>query len=261
MAGTLTGLLRRMRALPRSESRTVMLDGRPIGCRLRRSARRTLAMRLDDEGVLVSVPLHVGADEAERFVLAHAGWLRRRLEERRAAQAVAAFRAEDGVRFPLHGADCRLRVEAGRRRAVWSRDADGEVLHVGEDDPATALVRALRARALPEYRERVGMHCERLGLAPPPVRLTSARTRWGSCSTRSGIRLHWRLMHLEPELIDYVVAHEVAHLVEMNHSPAFWTIVGKLHPDWQASRRRLRERARTLPVIERGAGAVPASGA
>jgi hypothetical protein len=81
------------------------------------------------------------------------------------------------------------------------------------------------------------------------VRLSSARTRWGSCSSRSGIRLHWRLIHLPPALIDYVVAHEVAHLLEMNHSPRFWAVVERLYPDWRAARADLRKAAAGLPVI------------
>lgn len=260
MAGTgLIGLLRKLRPpLPQTESRTIVLGGQALAYRLRRSARRTLAMRLDDAGLLVSAPLRMPADEAERFITGHADWLLRRLEERDAERREQSFAAVDGAIFPLLGRPCRLRVEAGRRRALWSRDADGDdVLHVGDADPTAALVRALRARALPDCSDRVAQHCARLGLVPPPVRLTSARTRWGSCSTRSGIRLHWRLMHLAPDLIDYVVAHEVAHLIEMNHSPRFWTIVGRLHPDWQASRRRLREHARCLPVIQPGSGPAP----
>ena len=83
----------------------------------------------------------------------------------------------------------------------------------------------------------------------PAVRLSNARTRWGSCSSRSGIRLHWRLVHLSPALIDYVVAHEVAHLVEMNHSPRFWAVVERLYPDWREARAALRRAAATLPVI------------
>lgn len=123
------------------------------------------------------------------------------------------------------------------------------VLRVGEEDPAGALLRALKRRALEDYAPRLAEHCARFGVAVPPLRLTSARTRWGSCSTRSGIRLHWRLIHLEPELIDYVVAHEVAHLAEMNHSPRFWRLVETLHPQWQLSRRRLHAAGAELPRI------------
>ncbi|MCB1945628.1 MAG: M48 family metallopeptidase, partial [Thauera sp.] len=136
------------------------------------------------------------------------------------------------------------------RAARW-RAADGgeELLLPAGVDPQRALVRALRARALAWYRGRVEEFCHRLGVPVSAVSLSSAATRWGSCSTRSGIRLHWRLIHLEPALIDYVVAHEVAHLAEMNHSPRFWAVVERLYPDWREARAALRRAAATLPVI------------
>ncbi len=133
--------------------------------------------------------------------------------------------------LPLFGRPLRLRyVDA--RRAQWRLAADGvEELHLPSAVDATLAVRkALQARALVWYRGRVEEFCHRLGLPVPPVRLSSARTRWGSCSSLSGIRLHWRLIHLAPELIDYVVAHEVAHLREMNHSPRFWAVVESVLP-------------------------------
>ena len=89
--------------------------------------------------------------------------------------------------------------------------------------------------------------CGRFAIAPPPLSLTSARTRWGSCSRRSGIRLNWRLIHAPLPLIDYVLAHELAHLKEMNHTARFWTEVGRLYPDWQVARRDLRSFGETLP--------------
>jgi predicted metal-dependent hydrolase len=119
-------------------------------------------------------------------------------------------------------------------------------------DRHAALIRALRARAILWFRERVVEYCLRLGVAVPRVGLSSARTRWGSCSAHSGIRLHWRLIHLSPALIDYVVAHEVAHLVEMNHSPSFWSLVEKIYPDWKSARKALRDAACLLPLIVPG---------
>ena len=89
----------------------------------------------------------------------------------------------------------------------------------------------------------------RLGRALPPIALSSARTRWGSCSQASGIRFNWRLIHLPTHLVDYVVAHELAHLVEMNHSPRFWAEVGRLYPDWRAARAELKLRGREIPLI------------
>ena len=78
-------------------------------------------------------------------------------------------------------------------------------------------------------------------------------------SRASGIRLHWRLVHLPPALIDYVVAHEVAHLLEMNHSPRFWAVVERLYPDWRVARRELRHAAAGLPLLDAPGGTADAS--
>lgn len=254
MMGLLRVLLPR---LPASERRLLRLDGHEIEYELRRSARRTLGLKVDAAGLRVTVPLATSSAQAEAFVAQHRDWIARRLVERDAELARAPFMATDGAGFPLLGGQARLRIEPFRRRAAWTRDEHGEILLLGPDDPAAAMVRALGRRALPHFAARVAEHCARLGRAVPPVRITSAHTRWGSCSARSGIRLHWRLVHLAPELIDYVVAHEVAHLVEMNHSARFWTIVGRLHPAWQASRRALRAAARSLPVLQPGGVLAP----
>jgi len=88
-----------------------------------------------------------------------------------------------------------------------------------------------------------------LAVVPPPLSLSAARTRWGSCSTRSGIRLNWRLLHFPLPVIDYVVVHELAHLREMNHSPRFWAIVSGVCPNWQALRVELRVLGKTLPGL------------
>lgn len=239
-------------AAPSSEACEVVISGRVFAYRLRRSVRRSLALRVDDRGVQVSAPLRITQDEIERFLRTHADWLAKRLGEREARAEQQAFVPEDGVLFPLGARTGRLRLESTPVRPRWQRAEDGvEELVLGEAaDVRERLVRALRHRALPLFDARVAVFCSLLGLEKPVVRLTSARTRWGSCSRVSGIRLHWRLIHVSPDLLDYVVAHEVAHLIEMNHSPRFWTIVERLYPAWRSARRSLSEVASTLPAID-----------
>jgi predicted metal-dependent hydrolase len=236
------------------QSRRIELKGVAVDYLLRRSPRRSLALRVDEGGVRVGAPLGTLMGAVEGFLRDHADWLLDKLAQR-AARAEAAFRVADGASLPVLGEPVRLILQGRGRTARWRGGADGqEELVLPEGRGEAALLRALEARALPWFRERVVEHCLRLGVAVPPVRLTRARTRWGSCSQRSGIRLHWRLIHLTPELIDYVVAHEVAHLKEMNHSPRFWRVVEGLYPGWRDARRRLGEAARSLPVIHPGDG-------
>lgn len=243
-------LARGGRAPATEEPHHLDIEGTRVQLVLRRSARRSFALQVDHRGARVSVPLRTPMVEVERFVRGHGAWLLDRLRRSADRPQAPTLVPADGVELPLFGRPLRLRhVDA--RRAQWRLAADGvEELHLPSAVDATLAVRkALQARALAWYRGRVEEFCHRLGLPVPPVRLSSARTRWGSCSSLSGIRLHWRLIHLVPELIDYVVAHEVAHLREMNHSPRFWAVVESVYPAWREARVRLRAAALTLPVI------------
>ena len=112
---------------------------------------------------------------------------------------------------------------------------------------------AAGADAIPKLFFSVRRHATQLagplGLHVSSVGLSDAQTRWGSCGSNGRILLNWRLMMLAPNLIDYVAAHELAHLRELNHSPRFWDIVALLYPDHRAARRELNSRAPTLPDL------------
>lgn len=239
------------------ESRCIALEGRELDYLLRRSHRRTFSLHVDERGVRVNAPVAAPLGEIEGFMRQHEAWLVERLERHAQLAHRVRFEPVDGATLPVLGRPCRLRLVAGVRRSEWSGDVDGaELLKLpSSGDVPKRLVAALKARAMTRFTGRVEEYCLRLGVPMPAVRVSSARTRWGSCSSSSGIRLHWRLIHLRPELSDYVVAHEVAHLVEMNHSPRFWSVVQALCPGWRMLRAELREAGRELPVIDTGSEA------
>jgi hypothetical protein len=115
--------------------------------------------------------------------------------------------------------------------------------------PLDVLLAWLKQQALDALRPRAAFYSALLGLPPPRVALSNARTQWGVCTESGAIRLSWRLVHVAPALADYVVAHEVAHLVEMNHSRRYWALLARLHPGWREARERLELAARTLPIL------------
>jgi len=124
-----------------------------------------------------------------------------------------------------------------------------ELFVPAESTLASALTAALKPRARALFLERLTYYAGKLGVPVPPLRLSSAKSRWGSCNTKGEIRLSWRLIHFSPDLIDYVIVHELAHLKEMNHSPRFWAVVARLYPDWQTARAALKQQARHLPEL------------
>src|SRR5207244_3364921 len=96
---------------------------------------------------------------------------------------------------------------------------------------------------------RTEFFASQLGVPAPALALSSGRSQWGVCMAGGTIRLNWRLVHLEPALADYVVAHEVAHLMEMNHSKPFWRLAADLYPGWREAGERLEVAGAGLPVI------------
>ncbi|MBN9698212.1 MAG: M48 family metallopeptidase [Zoogloea sp.] len=239
---------------PLLESREIELAGLRVGYTLRRSVRKTLGLRIDHRGLTVGVPLRVGLGDVESFIRKHAEWVVDRLQARPVRPPAEPCEPCDGAEIPVLGAPWRLRIARGANRIHWHEGLgqEGHVLELALRAGGSAralLLKALQQRGLELFRNRVEEYCLRLGRPVPPVGLSAARTRWGSCSSRSGIRLHWRLIHLPLPLIDYVVAHEVAHLVEMNHSPRFWSVVETLYPEYSVARRALREAGAALPVI------------
>lgn len=234
------------------ELREIILGGQRIAYTLRRGARKTLGLRIDHRGLTVGVPLRVGLREAEAFIRSHAEWVVDKLHARPQPQPVERFDPVDGAALPVLGEAWQLRVGRGNNRVLWHEQGPERILELALRAGADArqlLLRGLQQRSLELFTNRVEAFCLRLGRPMPAVGLSNARTRWGSCSSLSGIRLHWRLIHLPLPLIDYVVAHEVAHLVEMNHSPRFWSVVESLYPGHVAARKALRQAAAALPSI------------
>jgi len=234
-------------------SRTIALGDRIVPYVLRRARRRTIGLTIDHRGLRVGAPHRAPLSEVETLIRKHGDWVARKLDEWRERRhaAAAPLRLTDGTRLPYLGGWLEIRITEGNNRALWT---DGELptlsLHLRSPaDTDVVTGKALRQKALRVFDERLAHHAARFGIAPPPLRLSSARTRWGSCSLKTGIRLNWRLIHFAPHIIDYVIVHELAHLREMNHSPRFWAVVNHYFPDYRNARDSLKKLAGSLPAL------------
>lgn len=234
------------------DTRHLLLAGRLVPYRLRRDRRR-LSMRIDERGLQVNAPRCVALADIEAFVAGHRDWVLAKLDEHAGQAARRHLPIHDGARLPVLGTEVEVRVTPGNNRGLWQQAesaADRLWLAARPSADLAALARrALQRRALEHFRPRLADAVARLGRPLPPLALTSARSRWGSCSTKSGIRLNWRLIHLPLAPIDYVIAHEAAHLVEMNHGPRFWATVERLYPEWRQARTLLKQLGPDLPLI------------
>jgi len=225
-------------------ARQVQLAGGVLSYRLVRARRRTIGLTVEAESVQVRAPRHAALADIEAFIREKERWIRRRLAEPRRRPLVW----EAGARLPWLGRTVTLALRHGEI-GTWLSD---DRLEFGLADGASLRERALdwmQGQALEFFRERVAELARPHGLRGLVVGLSNARTRWGSCGSNGRILLNWRLMMLPPHLIDYVAAHELAHLRELNHSPRFWDIVALLYPDHRAARRELNSRAPALPDL------------
>ena len=235
--------------------RQITLDGHGVGYALRRTRRRSIGFVIAADGLAVSAPRWVGLADIEAALREKAGWILRKLhEQRERARRLDAARVDwrDGTRVPFLGEPVQVRLDKGTTGVVLH--AEQRALHLGLPAHATpeqvrdAVQSWLQRQARRIFEERCALLAPRLNVRMKRLSLSSAATRWGSASADGSIRLNWRLVHFALPVIDYVVAHELAHLREMNHSPAFWDVVRSAVPDFQTARGALRHQV--LPAFE-----------
>lgn len=240
---------------PKEQSRSIALSDRIVPYTIKRRPRRSLSLNIDHRGLRVLGPMRTTLREVETLIHAHEDWVIKKLDEWRDERMYRGWSLLGQEPLAYLGEPIPVIVHVHTLRKPQLNLVDGQ-LFISTHDPRDAianhraLVLWLRERAMSCFVERVTLYATQLGVALPPLSLTQARTRWGSCNNRGHIRLNWRLIHLPLPMIDYVVAHELAHLKEMNHGPRFWAIVETMIPDWRQARQRLKSHVAGLPVIE-----------
>jgi len=220
----------------------VFLDGDPpIPLILRRTARaRRISLRISqlDGRVTLTMPAKLAEREALDFARSKEGWIRKHLATRGAEVNVGL-----GSQIPLGGRLLQVTAGTGRRVEILA-DA------VAVPGPADRVGRRLGAFLKEVARDRLAAACDdyaaRLGKPYARISMRDTRSRWGSCTSDGGLMFSWRLIMSPPEVLDYVAAHEVAHLAEMNHSPAFWAQVEQIYGDYAAPRKWLRTQGNDL---------------
>lgn len=215
----------------------------PLEVFLKRSPRtRRFSLRVSrlDGKVTLSIPSRAREAEAMAFLHGQEGWLRATLE---AMPESAVRRVGIGGQVMVEGRS--LTVFQGAGRAI--RVEEDRLLIPG--DPAQAGVRLaawLKVLARDRLAQASGRYAGLLGRHYTRLTLRDTRSRWGSCSPDGALMYSWRLIMAPPSVLDYVAAHEAAHLVELNHSPAYWAVVSRIFPGWQTQRAWLHEHGQSL---------------
>jgi predicted metal-dependent hydrolase len=241
-----------------ANARLIQFGNNVIEYTLKRGKRRTIGFVIDDAGLSVSAPKWVLIKEIEQALHEKQRWILNKLAEwqaRRAHMLVHSTKWEHGTTLPYLGRSITLHLGSGTqvtRLQLGMFEGETLLLSLPEDANEQRIKDSvqswLQTEAKRVYLERIPVFEARLNVKVTAMRLSGASTRWGSATSDGKIRLHWRLIHFSQDVIDYVIAHELAHLKEMNHSPRFWQVVESAFPGFEDARKTLRTAGmQTLP--------------
>ncbi len=247
------GFLKKLnaRSINRIEEREHAVAGRTLPLRIVQNHRaRRLTLRIDagGRGLRVTVPPGIAGSEVERFLSRQQGWLEQRL-----ARVPDRPQVRPGIKLPLRGVPHLIVHEPGKRGTVEVRpegEAGPELVVFGDRRHLPRrLVDFLKREARKDIEALVERHTAAVGRKAKAVRFKDTASRWGSCTTDGNLSFSWRIMMAPKPVINYLVAHEVAHLKEMNHGVNFWRLCDELCPDTERCKAWLKKNGSALHSI------------
>lgn len=231
----------------RTEAFEVVTDAGPVAVSLRRDPRArnyTLRVKGATRAPVLTMPVRGSVREARAFLDRHSGWLSRQIDRLPEPVPIA-----DGAVIPFRGVPHTIRFTGGRG-VVGANDDTREIrVPGGAEHLKRRTVDFLKREARRDLEGAVARHAERLGVRPVAVRLRDTTSRWGSCAHSGELSFSWRLVLAPPFVLDYLAAHEVAHLREMNHSARFWRLLELLSGDTDRAREWLRREGAALHAV------------
>ena len=206
-----------------------------------RSKRKTLAIYIRNGRVEVRAPQRMSRARIEDFLIIKQSWIQRQLEK-------SAAQLQQQKKFSLDYGD-KLLYRGKSYPIVASSDGttsfDGAYFclppDLGSGTIKQECIQLYRSLAQDYLQERTLAIARQMNVMPAAIKISNAQKQWGSCNSKKVIRFSWRIMMADDPVIDYLIAHELAHLLEMNHSPQFWNIVQQHLPDYKARQKRLRQ--------------------
>jgi len=244
-----TGLFGLLESVASSDKhRRIEVDGLSFEWTLTRCRRRSVGMLFQEGAIRVRAPRWVSIGEIEEIIRSKRRWLMARHREWLTHQDQRLEPTDDwrdGSVIQFLGQPCTLRLSADQQQATWVAQTAEVWLtlpnHAGPEQVRDSVHAWLQQQAKEILAERLETLAQRAGAEFSRFSLSNAKTRWGSCTQDGHIRLNWRLIHFSLPVIDYVVAHELAHLRAMDHSPAFWQEVQQILPGFEEGQREIRK--------------------
>ena len=216
-----------------------------------RTRRLTLRVEAGGHGLRITVPLNADSNEILNFIRKHHIWLEKRLATLPAPDTKNAPSLKNGGFIPLFGIPHRIIHCTGRGvTQLREENGEGQILVYGQEQFLARHIRDfLKKQAEAILTQLVNKHAATLGRKPKAISYKDTKTRWGSCSSEQKLAFSWRIIMAPAGVVDYLAAHEVAHLAEMNHSRRFWDLCEKLCPESKKHRAWLKQNGQKLHAV------------
>lgn len=225
-----------------------ILNGREITYSLKRCKRKSIGLTIDHQGLRISVPLQTVLPQIETILREKAGWITKKLEQWENKKSFSMSWMRDAI-YPLLGEPWHIALGSSGEIEMARHFANETAIVAISEQPLPQLsphqiekfvMAWYSQQAILCFQQRIAIYAQALNVRVPSFRLSRAKTRWGSCNSRGFIHLNWRLIQMPLHLVDYVVVHELAHLIEMNHSAEFWELVESVYPNYRMARKELK---------------------
>jgi predicted metal-dependent hydrolase len=221
-----------------------LADGQQIPYQLELRPRRTVGLKITQQGLVVHAPKRIVLHQLNQILQEKSTWIINKLALRE-ANTLAPVQWQDGEHLLFLGQDIVLQVTETKAKPTIQLSGTELIVHVKDASNhllvGKKVVQWYQQQAYEDFVRRVEICATKLGVKPPPVKLSNAQSRWGSCNSLGQVRLNWRLIQAPPQIIHYVVCHELAHLKEMNHSARFYAVLAQLFPHYNEAEKLLKE--------------------
>jgi predicted metal-dependent hydrolase len=218
-------------------------NGETISYLLERRSRRTVGLKITAEGLVVHAPKRIFAFQLNQILVEKSNWILNKLHARE-ANHIEKVNWTDGEHLLYLGNDIQLNIspENTNKKLIFDENKlkinglRGSI-HAGA---SKAVIQWYKKQAMTDFSRRLEILAAKLGVPTPPLTLSNAQSRWGSCNSHGQVRLSWRLLQAPPHIINYVICHELAHLKQMNHSAKFYAVLESLFPNYKFAEKELK---------------------
>lgn len=219
-----------------------LATGETISYLLERRTRRTVGLKITENGLVVHAPKRIFEFQLNQILQEKSNWILTKLQARD-ANKIGKIQWVDGEHLLYLGQDIQLKLVIDVRKSTHF-ERNELAIHATQANIHASCSRMVlmwyKKQAHLDFARRLEVFASKLGVPTPPLTLSNAQSRWGSCNSRGEVRLSWRLLQAPPHIINYVICHELAHLKQMNHSPKFYAVLESLFPNYKAVEKELK---------------------